>query len=257
MERAISRVGRLLSEEASQTLGRRGILQQGLFSGLFFSTSAPAHRAAPVPLFIDGARVESESTEHIPLLNPATQSLLGMVPVATADEVDTVVASSQRAFQDWRRVPVPTRARVMLRYQDIIRREMDSLAACITKEQGKTMDDARGDVFRGLEVVEAAAGIAPLLLGKYQEHVARGIDTYSMSQPLGVCASLVRVVLHQCSHIARSLTLARSHALVCLPDAVQLSRDVSSLARASGGGGGQLGRPQAIGKDTVDRNDAG
>ena len=68
-----------------------------------------------MPLFIDGALVESESSEHVPLLNPATQALLGMVPVATHDEVDRVVASSLRAFEDWSRVPVPTRARVMLR----------------------------------------------------------------------------------------------------------------------------------------------
>ena len=183
MDRAMSRVGGLFSWGACQTLvGRRGILQQG------FTTFA--HEPAAVPLFIDGTRVESESREHIPLLNPASQSPLGMVPVATTDEVGRVVASSLRAFEDWRRVPVPARARVMLRYQEIIRREMDSLADGITKEQGKTTEDARGDVFRGLEVVEAAAGIAPLLLGKYQEHVARNIDTYSMSQPLGVCASL-------------------------------------------------------------------
>ena len=201
MDRVISRVGRLLSGEAWQTLGRRGILQQGPF----YSTSAHAHEAAPVPLFIDGALVELESSEHVPLLNPATQALLGMVPVATHDEVDRVVASSLRAFEDWRRVPVPTRARVMLRYQEIIRREMDSLAGCITKEQGKTMEDARGDVFRGLEVVEAAAGIAPLLLGKYQEQVARRIDTYSMSQPLGVCASLVRIAFQGSSLVPCTL----------------------------------------------------
>ena len=164
-----------------QTLGR----QQG-----WFSSTSGVLSSAPVPLFIDGARVESTSSEHIPLLNPATQEVLGSVPEATGEEVDRAVASSLRAFEAWRRVPVPTRARVLLRYQDVIRREMDSLAESITMEQGKTLEDARGDVFRGLEVVESAAGIAPLLLGKYQEQVANKIDTYSMSQPLGVCASL-------------------------------------------------------------------
>ena len=143
-----------------------------------------------VPLFIDGAPVPSTSTSHTPLLNPATQAQLGLVPEATPEEVARAVASSVRAYEGWRRVPVPTRARVMLSYQEVLRRNVEVLAGCITEEQGKTLEDARGDVVRGLEVVEAAAGIAPLLLGKYQEQVARGVDTYSVSQALGVVASL-------------------------------------------------------------------
>ena len=119
-----------------------------------------------VPLFIDGAPVPSTSTSHTPLLNPATQAQLGLVPEATPQEVARAVASSVRAYEGWRRVPVPTRARVMLSYQEVLRRNVEVLAGCITEEQGKTLEDARGDVVRGLEVVEAAAGIAPLLLGK-------------------------------------------------------------------------------------------
>ena len=158
--------------------------------GRSLSTEGLSKPLAAIPLFVDNAPVESSSSSHIPLYNPATQEQLGLVPETTPDELERAVASSVRAFEEWRRVPVPSRARVMLKYQDIIRRNTDMLAESITQEQGKTTEDARGDVFRGLEVVEAAAGIAPLLLGKYQEHVARGIDTYSMSQPLGVCASL-------------------------------------------------------------------
>ena len=78
----------------------------------------------------------------------------------------------------------------MLRLQALIRDHMDDLAACVTREQGKTLADARGDVFRGLEVVECAANVAPDLQGGYVEHVATGMDTYSIRQPLGVCAGI-------------------------------------------------------------------
>lgn len=78
----------------------------------------------------------------------------------------------------------------MLRLQALIRAHEDELATVITREQGKTLADAKGDVFRGLEVVEYAAGLAPSLMGDYIEHVASGIDTYSMRQPLGVAAGI-------------------------------------------------------------------
>jgi malonate-semialdehyde dehydrogenase (acetylating)/methylmalonate-semialdehyde dehydrogenase len=147
-------------------------------------------QANTVKLYIDGQMVESKSTTHIPVLNPATQEVLGMLPETTSDEFEAAVMSSKEAFKSWSVTPVPQRARVMFKFQELIRRDMARLAENITMEQGKTLDDAKGDVFRGLEVVEYACGIAPQLLGDYQEHVANGIDTMSIHQPLGVTAGI-------------------------------------------------------------------
>eukprot|EP00955_Chlamydomonas_euryale_P050382 354545-Chlamydomonas_euryale.AAC.4 len=101
-------------------------------------------------------------------------------------EFNGAVESAKAAFPKWRDTPIPTRTRVMLKYQELIRDNMDSLAESVTAEQGKTLSDAKGDVFRGLEVVEAACGIAPFLMGEVLENVASGIDCKSVRQPLGV-----------------------------------------------------------------------
>jgi acyl-CoA reductase-like NAD-dependent aldehyde dehydrogenase len=86
--------------------------------------------------------------------------------------------------------PIGTRARIFLKYQQLIREHMKELAALLTAEQGKTLADAEGDIFRGLEVVEHAASIGNLQLGEYAENVAGGVDTYTVQQPLGVCAGI-------------------------------------------------------------------
>ena len=100
------------------------------------------------------------------------------------------VDSSAAAFKKWRNVSVSERQRVMFRFQALIRENMDELAGLITKEQGKTLADARGDVFRGLEVVEFACGVASHMMGETVEQVGVGIDTYSYRQPLGVTAGI-------------------------------------------------------------------
>ncbi|MEW5301309.1 MAG: hypothetical protein WDW36_004174 [Sanguina aurantia] len=143
-----------------------------------------------VPLLIDGKFVTSEATEHIDVLNPATQALLCRVPITTTREFNAAVQSAKDAFPKWRDTALPTRARVMFKFQELIRANMDVLAASITSEQGKTLADAKGDVFRGLEVVEAACGIAPFMMGEMVENVATGIDCYSIRQPLGVVAGI-------------------------------------------------------------------
>jgi malonate-semialdehyde dehydrogenase (acetylating) / methylmalonate-semialdehyde dehydrogenase len=107
-----------------------------------------------------------------------------------ADEVDKAVRSAAAAFKTWRNVPIGQRARIMLKLQELIRRDMKKLAACLTAEQGKTLPDAEGDIFRGLEVVEHATAIGTLTLGEIAENVAGGVDTYFIRQPLGVCAGI-------------------------------------------------------------------
>ena len=141
-------------------------------------------------LLINGKFVESNSQEWQDIVNPATQEVIGRVPMATRDEVDSAVAAAQEAFKTWRLTPIQARMRIMLKLQDLIRDNMKDIAKVLTAEQGKTLADAEGDIQRGLEVVEHACSIGTLQMGEYTEGVARGVDTYTLQQPLGVCAGI-------------------------------------------------------------------
>ena len=153
--------------------------------------SATASAAVPtVKLLIGGQWVESKTTVWRDVVNPATQDVLARVPFATADELDAAVASAQAAFKTWRKTSIGVRARIFLKYQQLIREHMKELAAILTSEQGKTLPDAEGDIFRGLEVVEHAANIGTLQMGEIANNVATGVDTYTLLQPLGVCAGI-------------------------------------------------------------------
>src|SRR5690606_30978119 len=143
-----------------------------------------------VKLLIDGKLVESRSNQWRDVVNPATQEVLARVPFATPEEVDAAVASAKAAFKTWRKTPIGNRARIFLKLQQLIRENMSELALLLSREQGKTLPDAEGDVFRGLEVVEHAANIGTLQLGELANNVAGGVDTYTVLQPLGVCAGI-------------------------------------------------------------------
>src|SRR5687768_1565377 len=151
------------------------------------STSSPA---PSVKLLLDGQLVESKAAQWRDIVNPATQEVLARVPMCGADEVDKAVKAAAAAFKTWRNVPIGQRARIMLKLQELIRRDMKKIAAVLTAEQGKTLPDAEGDIFRGLEVVEHATSIGTLTLGEIAENVATGVDTYFIRQPLGVCAGI-------------------------------------------------------------------
>lgn len=146
--------------------------------------------APTVKLLINGQMVESQTTQWRDLINPATQEVLARVPFATPEEVNAAVANAKEAFKTWKKTPIGARARIFLKLQQLIRENMKELAAILTAEQGKTLPDAEGDVFRGLEVVEHAANIGTLQLGELANNVASGVDTYSLLQPLGVCAGI-------------------------------------------------------------------
>ncbi|MCP3099428.1 CoA-acylating methylmalonate-semialdehyde dehydrogenase [Myxococcus sp. K15C18031901] len=145
---------------------------------------------ASVKLLIDGRFVESRSSEWRDVVNPATQATLARVPFATHEEVMGAVASAKKAFGPWRSTSIGTRARIFLKYQQLIRGHQKEIAALLTAEQGKTLADAEGDVFRGLEVVEHAANIGTLQMGEFANNVATGVDTFTLQQPLGVCAGI-------------------------------------------------------------------
>ena len=151
----------------------------------------PASRTVPtVKLLIEGRFIESTAREWRDVVNPATQEILARVPMCGADEVDKAVRSAAAAYKTWRNVPIGQRARIMLKLQELIRRDMKKLAVALTAEQGKTLPDAEGDIFRGLEVVEHATSVGTLSLGEIAENVAGGVDTYFIRQPLGVCVGI-------------------------------------------------------------------
>jgi malonate-semialdehyde dehydrogenase (acetylating)/methylmalonate-semialdehyde dehydrogenase len=143
-----------------------------------------------IPQLIDGVWRDSHSRELIEVTDPATQQVLALAPNATAEEIEAAVASAKAAFLTWREVPVSDRARLMLRYQHLLKEHHDELAELLAQETGKTLADAKGDVWRGIEVVEQACNIASLMLGETMENVAREIDTASWIQPLGVCVGI-------------------------------------------------------------------
>lgn len=143
-----------------------------------------------VPLLINGEFISSESQQFIDVTNPANNTVIAKAPVASDAEVDAAVASAKEAFITWREVPVSERARVMMRYQQLLKEHHDEIATILSSETGKTLADAKGDVWRGIEVVEQAMNVPAMMMGETAENVARGIDTYSYIQPLGVCLGI-------------------------------------------------------------------
>jgi malonate-semialdehyde dehydrogenase (acetylating) / methylmalonate-semialdehyde dehydrogenase len=156
-------------------------------------TTKPALVADQVPtvkMLLDGKLVESQTSEWHDVVNPATQQVLAQVPFATDAEIDAAVASAKEAFKTWKNTPIAVRARIMLKLQALVREHTSRIAQTLCAEQGKTLADAEGDVFRGLEVVEHACSIGTLQLGEFAENVASGVDTYSIRHPIGVCAGI-------------------------------------------------------------------
>ena len=142
--------------------------------------------AARVPLFINGQFVNSQSAEWLDVVNPATQEVLAQVPLATEIEIEQAISGAEQAFDAWKETPVSERARLMLRYQALLKEHQKEIAEILAQDTGKNLEDAMGDVWRGIEVVEHACNIPSLLMGETVENVARGVDTYSLTQPLGV-----------------------------------------------------------------------
>lgn len=139
---------------------------------------------------IGGEWVASASTESLEIVNPATGEPLGRVPLSGAKDVDQAVAAAAAAFPKWRATPPVVRARVLFKMKDLLERNFEELAASVTRENGKTLDEARGSVRRGIENVEHACGIPTLMMGRALEDVAAGIDCESFRQPLGVFAAI-------------------------------------------------------------------
>ena len=140
--------------------------------------------------FISGKPVASDSGRFGAVYNPATGEQTKQVGLSSADETRAAIASAQEAFKTWSKVTPLNRARVMFKFKALLEQHADELAELITSEHGKVFSDAKGELTRGLEVVEFACGIPHLQKGEHSLNVGRGVDSMSLMQPLGVCAGI-------------------------------------------------------------------
>ncbi|MBN8233759.1 CoA-acylating methylmalonate-semialdehyde dehydrogenase [Halobacillus kuroshimensis] len=140
--------------------------------------------------FIHGEWVPSEGGQVEEVPNPATGQTIARVPISTKEDVDQAVRSAREAFQSWKKTPVPKRARIMFKYQQLLIENRDQLAEALTQENGKTKKDAAGEVQRGIECVEFAAGAPSLMMGDVLPDIAEGIDSGMYRYPVGVVGGI-------------------------------------------------------------------
>ena len=140
--------------------------------------------------FIGGSWLASTGVDTVPVHNPSTGEIIALTPLSTTSDVDAAVAAARTAFEHWGQTPAPKRTAILFRYRELLEQEFEALAQLITRENGKTLDEARGDVRRGIEVVEFSCGIAHLVKGESLPQVAENIDAVTMREPLGVCAGI-------------------------------------------------------------------
>src|SRR6202050_2869373 len=145
---------------------------------------------AQIPHFIDGQRSAGQSGRTAEVFDPSTGQVQALVPMGGKSEIDAAVASAAQAQQEWAAFNPQRRARVMMRFIQLVNEHLDELAEMLSREHGKTVPDARGDIQRGIEVIEFCLGIPHLLKGEYSQGAGPGIDVYSLRQPLGVVAGI-------------------------------------------------------------------
>jgi malonate-semialdehyde dehydrogenase (acetylating) / methylmalonate-semialdehyde dehydrogenase len=140
--------------------------------------------------FVGGRWVPSRTSDFQDVHNPATGETIARAPLSTAGELDDAVASAKKAFPAWRDTPPVVRARFLFRFRQLLEEHFEELAATVTREHGKTLDESRGSVRRGIECVEVACGTPSLMMGYGLENIATGIDCQVIRQPIGVCAAI-------------------------------------------------------------------
>jgi malonate-semialdehyde dehydrogenase (acetylating)/methylmalonate-semialdehyde dehydrogenase len=139
---------------------------------------------------IGGQETAGGSTRTAPVFDPATGEQQAEVLLAEREDVDAAVQVAKRAFETWGDVSLSRRARVMFAFRELVNKHTDEITRIVSSEHGKVLEDAKGEVVRGLEVVEYACGLAQLLKGEFSDQVSTDIDSYSFRQPLGVCAGI-------------------------------------------------------------------
>jgi malonate-semialdehyde dehydrogenase (acetylating) / methylmalonate-semialdehyde dehydrogenase len=140
--------------------------------------------------FIGGRWVSAQTTEFFDVHNPAVGDVIGRTPLSTSADVDAAVRAATSAFPAWRDTPVNARAQVLYRFKALLEENFEEMARIVTTEHGKTLDEARGSVRRGIECVEVACGAPSLMQGFGLEDISQGIDCHVVRQPLGVCAAI-------------------------------------------------------------------
>ncbi|KQX67082.1 MULTISPECIES: CoA-acylating methylmalonate-semialdehyde dehydrogenase [unclassified Paenibacillus] len=140
--------------------------------------------------WIGGEWIASTSTQTEPVYNPATEEILAHIPISTKADVDHAVRTAQEAFQTWSRTPVPRRARVLFKYQQLLVEHWEELARIVTQENGKSYNEAYGEVLRGIECVEFAAGAPSLMMGKQLPDIASNIESGMYRYPIGVIGGI-------------------------------------------------------------------
>lgn len=140
--------------------------------------------------YINGAWFESAASQFLEVRNPATDEVLARVPLSPAEEIAQAASAAAKAQAQWRRVPATQRIQYLFKLKELLEASFDDLARSITIENGKVLEDARGEMRRAIENVEVACGIPMMMLGDYAEDIARGIDEYMIRQPVGVVASI-------------------------------------------------------------------
>lgn len=140
--------------------------------------------------YVGGQRIEGHSQRFGDVYNPAQGVVTKQVPLASQREVEQAIALAAEAFPAWSATPVGRRTQIMYNFREKVRSHMDELAELVSGEHGKTLEDAKGSITRGLEVVEFCCGIPQLLKGEYSSSVAAGVDSWGMRQALGVCAGI-------------------------------------------------------------------
>lgn len=143
-----------------------------------------------VSFYINGEWVKPAGRATAPVTNPATGEVLAEVPLAIAGDVDHCVETAHAAYLQWRDVPVVDRVQVLYRYKALLESHAGDLANVLTSENGKTLEDARAEVRRGIQMVEVACGMPTLMMGDSLNDVAQGIDCKTIRQPLGVCVGI-------------------------------------------------------------------
>jgi malonate-semialdehyde dehydrogenase (acetylating)/methylmalonate-semialdehyde dehydrogenase len=143
-----------------------------------------------VSFYIDGAWERPTDRSGGAIVNPATGGAIAEVPYADASDIDRAVRAAHRAFLKWRDVPVVDRVQVLYRYKALLETHQGDLAATLTRENGKTADDAKAEVRRAIQMVEVACGMPSLMMGDSLNDVAAGIDCKTVRQPIGVCAGI-------------------------------------------------------------------
>ncbi len=137
-----------------------------------------------------GESVAGAAARTSPVFDPATGTQTAEVVLATGEDVDRTVGAARAAWAEWRETSLTARSRILFSFRELCDRHREDLAKLVTAEHGKVLEDARGEVARGIEVVEFACGIAHLLKGEFSENVSSGVDASSVRQPLGVVAGI-------------------------------------------------------------------